>query len=132
MSDFPGTDARDIIKKLGKGGDGGYVHHKCWLQPQYFKYHYKNWYFDYKGNYGAFGRDGYTFNDWIKDNNDNGVIIPNIDGGYNGDEFEGYTAFTEDIIKRIGVCGEGGKEPQDQFDEIQGTDGYPGAIVIMW
>ncbi len=132
LSDFPGTDARDIIKKLGKGGDGGYVHHKCWLQPQYFKYHYKNWYFDVKGNYGAFGRDGYTFNDWIKDNNDNGVIIPNIDGGYNGDEFEGYTAFTEDIIKRIGVCGADGKEPQDQFDEIQGTDGYPGAIVIMW
>lgn len=132
LSDFPGTDARDIIKKLGKGGDGGYVHHKCWLQPQYFKYHYKNWDFSYKGNYGAFGRDGYTFNDWIKDNNDNGVIIPNIDGGYNGDEFEGYTAFTEDIIKRIGVCGADGKEPQDQFDEIQGTDGYPGAIVIMW
>ena len=135
LSDFPGTDARDIIKKLGKGGNGGYVHHKCWLQPQYFKYHYKNWKFDYKYNYGDFTNDGtdkLTFNDWVKEKSDFGVAIPNVAGTYKGDEFEGYTAFTEDIIKQIGVCGANGKEPQDQFDEIQGTDGYPGAIVIMW
>lgn len=132
LSDFPGTDARDIIKKLGKGGNGGYVHHKCWLQPQYFKYHYKNWYFSSKYNYGAFDKDGLTFNDWVKENSDFGVAIPNIEGGYNGDEYEGYTAFTEDIIKQIGVCGADGKNPQDQFEETQGTDGYPGAIVIMW
>ncbi len=135
LSDFPGTDARDIIKKLGKGGNGGYVHHKCWLQPQYFKYHYKNWYFGSKYYYGNFTNDGtdkLTFNDWVKEKSDFGVTIPNVEGTYNRDEFEGYTAFTEDIIKRIGVCGADGKEPQDQFDEIQGTDGYPGAIVIMW
>lgn len=141
LSDFPGTDARDIIKKLGKGGNGGYVHHKCWLQPQYFKYHYKNWNFDSRAEYGAFGvydsaghftPTTFTFNDWVKEKSDFGVAIPNVEGTYNRDEFEGYTAFTEDIIKRIGVCGANGKEPQDQFDEIQGTDGYPGAIVIMW
>lgn len=135
LSDFPGTDARDIIKKLGKGGDGGYVHHKCWLQPQYFKYHYNNWVFvgDYKS--GKFGKEGYTFTDWVKEKSDFGVAIPNVEGRYGtgiGANYEGYTAFTEDIIKRIGVCGANGKEPQDQFDEIQGTDGYPGAIVIMW
>lgn len=135
LSDFPGTDARDIIKKLGKGGNGGYVHHKCWLQPQYFKYHYKNWYFDYKYNYGKFDKDGLTFNDWVKEKSDFGVAIPNVEGRYGTGrdaDYEGYTAFTEDIIKRIGVCGADGKEPQDQFDEIQGTNGYPGAIVIMW
>ena len=36
------------------------------------------------------------------------------------------------LIQSIEACSKDGKQPEYQFEETQATNGYPGAIVIMW
>ena len=123
LTDLTGLiDDPEAIQNLGRGGNGGYVKHNCWLMPQYFVYFTK----------------GTTYADNITDSN-NYAVVPNIDAGtgYDPDgetldEWEGYTNFSEAIIGNIDACKANGKSYQEQFEETPGENGYPGAIVIMW
>ena len=103
---------KEDLKNIGKGGDGGYIKHNCWLQIQYFFYY----------------KVGYS----------NNVNSSDVDQIYNvsatdvttypeQDEWEGYNNFSEKVIKQ--VCGD---DYLTQYEETPGTRGYSGAIVIMW
>ena len=111
-------DDADVLELIGKGGNGGYVKHNCWLMPQYFQYS---------------TRASSSSSSYFED-------VPNVDkdtipvGLENEtlDEWEGYTNFNTGIIGNIEACKANGKNYQNQFEETAGTNGYPGAIVIMW
>lgn len=119
LSDLSMIENGEVVALIGKGGNGGWVKHNCYLRPQYFTYHY----------YGY----GYTYSPESYN-----ITIPNIDGdeytpqGSTYDDWEGYTNFSQSIINNLDVCKKNGKSPEYQYDETQATNGYPGAIVIMW
>lgn len=111
-------DDAEVLELIGKGGNGGYIKHNCWLQPQYFVY---------------YSRGYSTSSSYEKQ-------VPNVDAdttpigleNYTFDEWEGYTNFNEAVIGNIEACKANGKNFREQFEETAGTNGYPGAIVIMW
>jgi len=111
-----------VVNLIGKGGNGGWVKHNCFLRPQYFAYHYYG--------YGYRSDPSSSIND--------STILPNIDGdeytpaGVEFDEWEGYTNSNAAVIQSLAVCSKDGKSPENQFEETQATNGFPGAIVIMW
>lgn len=119
LSDLSMIENGEVVSLIGKGGNAGWVKHNCFLRPQYFSYHYR----------------GYAYTYYPSSYN---VEIPNIDGdeytpaGSTYDDWEGYTNFSQAIINNLEVCRKGGKSPENQYEETQATNGYPGAIVIMW
>ena len=119
LSDLSMIENGEVVALIGKGGNAGWVKHNCWIRPQYFVYKYR-------------GR-GYTTSA-----SSYAVEIPNIDGdeyvpeGETYDEWEGYTNMNSALIRSIEACSKDGKQPEYQFEETQATNGYPGAIVIMW
>ena len=120
LSDLSMIENGEVVALIGKGGNAGYVKHNCWLRPQYFVYKY------YGYGYNSSASNSYN------------VEIPNIDGdeytpeGETFDEWEGYTNMNSAMIQSIEACRKDGKSPENQFEETQATNGYPGAIVIMW
>ena len=119
LSDLSMIENGEVVALIGKGGNAGYVKHNCWIRPQYFLYKYRGYgYSTYPSSYT--------------------VEIPNIDGneyvpeGETYDEWEGYTNMNSALIRSIEACSKDGKQPEYQFEETQATNGYPGAIVIMW
>ncbi len=110
LSDLSMIEDGDVVALLGRGGDAGYVKHNCWLRPQYFRY----------SEYGSTSTYDYYYKDVANFDNTDGDEF---------DEWEGYTNFRDTDIANIPHCG---SNYLQQFDEIQGQNGYPGAIVIMW
>ena len=103
---------KEDLKNIGKGGDGGYIKHNCWLQIQYFFY--------YKVGYST------AVNSSDVDQIYN-VSATDVTTYPEQDEWEGYNNFSEKVIKQ--VCGD---DYLTQYEETPGTRGYSGAIVIMW
>lgn len=129
LTDLTGLiDDPESIQNLGRGGNGGYVKHNCWLMPQYFIYFTK----------------GTTYENNVTNQN-NWATVPNVSAeealanGYEPvgetlDEWEGYTNFSSGVIGNLNACkGDGSTDAyKKQFEETPGENGYSGAIVIMW
>lgn len=119
LSDLSLIENGEVVSHLGNGGNGGWVRHDCFLRPQYFTYHYEGYGLSY---------DPTLYN----------VEIPNVEGdtytpqGSHYDPWEGYTNFSQAVINNLEVCTKNGKTPEEQYEETAATNGYPGAVVIMW
>lgn len=123
LSDLSMIEDGQVVALLGRGGDAGYVKHNCFLRPFYFRYRYPY-------SYSSYSSYWYIYTTT--------ATIPNLDGddytpaGVELDEWEGYTNFSDAIIRQLDVCKANGKQPQYQYEETQAQSGYPGAIVIIW
>lgn len=100
MLDFPDSNAgEDFLRNLGRGGDAGYVVHKCWLQPQYFVY--------YTGYYRVYGSTSKrtTFNSSYVEQVKN---VTSDDQLYSDNYYDAYTAFTKGLAAAACRDGVGG------------------------
>jgi len=132
-------NGQDLLN-VGRGGNGGYVKHNCWLLPSYFMYPYQLWDHNSSEIFNAYNRMSTDRNAY---NYTFAIPIDNYDANSDGtgaaapkdlSEYEGYTNFNEAKIAGVTMQGGGtcGEDYREQYEETAGTDGYGGAIVIMW